>query len=414
MGLRAFGSQLLCEQVAGRALRRMSYELQGYDKNGQPTQDARRVVEEKFAPEYAQIIGIPFRLFKAGKTAPPPTPPKYTEIKALPERDKLEIRFPVVTRYTVIEESEGPLVFDFSLVNDLYPLGPNLPTQTKMGAGVTTTTHTLTLDDLREMRPQQVHFELTKWLLDRYYAKADGRPAGRFFEFLGIVRAWYEQCLSLKGDAFPQLVLFEDQDKLTNHIRRGIRPADPDQPARRVSVELDRNREGSTRYVYGRTTRDPELLFTTTHSHVNYVVPDTALWEQQAAKVLEDMHSEGTVCYAKNAFLDFGIPYISEGYLPRTYVPDFLVKARPAHWPPNAEPPTLILEISGFAQDKGDKKDYTENYWLPAVNALDPALGFGQWAFMECTDPGALKTQLRDYLKNLPVPAAVTAATLSA
>src|SRR3712207_2708392 len=68
MGIRAFGSQLLCEQVAGRALRRMNYLLQGYDKEGNPTDDKRKIVVEKFPPEYAHIIGVPFKVFKGGKT----------------------------------------------------------------------------------------------------------------------------------------------------------------------------------------------------------------------------------------------------------------------------------------------------------------------------------------------------------
>lgn len=400
MGLRAFGSQLLCEQVAGRALRRMSYDLQSYDKNGLPTRDGRRMVIEKFAPEYAQIIGIPFRLFKGGKTPPPPLPSQYTVIEALDERAALEITFPVVTGYRVIEETEGPLVFDASKVPAPCVIGPNLPTKTTMGAGVTADTQYLSLDELREARPQRIHFALASIALRRYFAKDVDPPKGRFFEFVRIARQWYDECLEVKGDAFKQMVIYEDPDKLAAHIKTGIRPADPDRPARRVTVELDRTREGSTRYVQGRTTREPEKLFATERSHVNYVVPDTDLWEQQAAKVLEDMHAEGVVSYVKNAFLDFRIPYLRDGYDPRHYLPDFIVRVRPAG-AADAEPVNLILEISGFNQDKAEKKDYTANYWVPAVNALDPGLGFGQWRFLECTDPGALKQQLRTFIKSL-------------
>jgi type III restriction enzyme len=89
MGLRAFGSQLLCEQVAGRALRRKSYFLQGYDKEGNPTDDKRKVVIEKFPPEYAHIIGVPFKMFKGGKTEAPPQPVDLTHIAAIPARQKI-------------------------------------------------------------------------------------------------------------------------------------------------------------------------------------------------------------------------------------------------------------------------------------------------------------------------------------
>ena len=94
MGLRAFGSQLLCEQVAGRALRRMNYYLQGYDKEGNPTEDKRKIAIYKFPPEYAHIIGVPFKMFKGGSPPPPPPPVELIHITALPERqEKMEIVF---------------------------------------------------------------------------------------------------------------------------------------------------------------------------------------------------------------------------------------------------------------------------------------------------------------------------------
>lgn len=102
MGLRAFGSQLLCEQVAGRALRRMSYLLQGYDKEGTATDDVRKIIVEKFPPEYAHIIGIPFKMFKGGTTTEPPRPINLEHITALAEREaKFEITFPNIVGYRV-------------------------------------------------------------------------------------------------------------------------------------------------------------------------------------------------------------------------------------------------------------------------------------------------------------------------
>jgi type III restriction enzyme len=90
----------LCEQVAGRALRRESYFLQGYDKDGNPTDDKRKVVIEKFPPEYAHIIGVPFKMFKGGKTEAPPQPVDLTHIAAIPARQKdMEITFPNIVGY---------------------------------------------------------------------------------------------------------------------------------------------------------------------------------------------------------------------------------------------------------------------------------------------------------------------------
>ena len=104
-GIRAFGSQLLCEQVVGRALRRQSYDLIPYDKLGREIdrKDLYKYKEEnityKFPPEYARIIGVPFNTFKGGDTVvTKPQKPKAI-IRALPERKEMEIRFPVITGY---------------------------------------------------------------------------------------------------------------------------------------------------------------------------------------------------------------------------------------------------------------------------------------------------------------------------
>ena len=80
LGVRAFGTQLLCEQVIGRALRRQSYDLNE---------------EGKFTVEYADVLGVPFD-FTAKPVVAPPQPPRETiHVKAMsPERDHLEIRFP--------------------------------------------------------------------------------------------------------------------------------------------------------------------------------------------------------------------------------------------------------------------------------------------------------------------------------
>lgn len=408
VGLRAFGSQLLCEQVAGRALRRRSYDLQGYDKAGNPTKDPRRVQIEKLVPEYAQIIGIPFRLYRAGKSAPPPEPPAFTDIRALADRSQFEIRFPNVTAYRVLDDAQGALTFEPTKVPDKYIIGAGSPTRTSMGTGLGTDSQELTLDELATTRAQHVHFWLAQAVINRYYPSQDGRPsrpANRFMDFVAIARQWYDTMLTTKGDSFKQMVMLEDPDRVANHIKRGIVPLSADAPERRVTVELDKITPiGSTAAVYGRTSRDIDTLFKTTNSHVNYVVPDTTAWEQKAAKALEELVADGCMHYVKNSFLDFRIPYLYDGYDPRHYLPDFLVRVRPPHWPASAEPATVMLEITGFSQDKNDKRDYVQQYWVPAVNALDPALGFGQWAFLECTDPGDVKPHMRNLLASLPAP----------
>src|SRR5207247_8040794 len=87
LGVRAFGTQLLCEQVIGRALRRQSYDLNE---------------EGLFTVEYADVLGIPFDFTAKPVVAPPQPPREPIQVKAVrPDRDALEIRFPRVAGYRV-------------------------------------------------------------------------------------------------------------------------------------------------------------------------------------------------------------------------------------------------------------------------------------------------------------------------
>ncbi len=172
-GIRKFGSQLLCEQVAGRALRRQSYYLQGYDKNSEPTTDKRRIATWKFPPEYAHIIGVPFKLFKGGKTVPAPPKPT-TRIYAMAERTKeYEITFPNVEGYR-LEYAEGPLVADFSGVEDYEIDGAKLPTRTVMATAISGEEIKLSVESVLATREQQIIFRITKDLLRDHFSDDNG------------------------------------------------------------------------------------------------------------------------------------------------------------------------------------------------------------------------------------------------
>jgi type III restriction enzyme len=88
MGVRAFGTQLLCEQVVGRGLRRVSYEV---DPN-----------TGFFPVEYADVLGVPFSFAQQGATTAPKPPPRVTRVRAMDDRGEREIRFPNVEGYRVV------------------------------------------------------------------------------------------------------------------------------------------------------------------------------------------------------------------------------------------------------------------------------------------------------------------------
>ncbi|GAB3309466.1 DEAD/DEAH box helicase family protein [Hymenobacter humi] len=395
MGLRAFGSQLLCEQVAGRALRRQSYNLVGYDKEGQPTKDKRRIVEYKFPPEYAHIIGVPFKLFRKGAITPPEPPKPLTQVRALPERQaELEIRFPMVQGYR-LETGGDVLNTDFSNVTPFVVEGDRLPTRTRMSSAFTETQQELNLDSVRSVRLQQLEYYYTRLLLAGYLADSEGKPRTYWF---GPVREavgeWLRTRVTCRGGAFPGMLLFYDDVAVLEHISRGIRvdPRSTDQI--RPVFSRYNDAVGSTAGVRGATSRD---VYPTTKSHVNYVVMDSD-WEGIAAKELEGLEAMTEVeAYVKNDFMGFSIPYVSKGKQ-RLYFPDFIVRCRF----PNGQRVNIVLEISGSAEAKNDKRWYVQERWLPAVNSVAAQLGLDPWHFAEvANDIRGIRQQLRATLDEL-------------
>lgn len=394
MGLRAFGSQLLCEQVAGRALRRMNYFLQGYDKDGNPTNDKRKVVIEKFPPEYAHIIGVPFKLFKGGESGPPPEPVDMKHITALPERqDKMEIEFPNVTGYR-LENLDGNIKYDFTGIENYEIDGSKFPTETIMASPISPTEEKLEVKSVLEKRESELIYLLTKELIKHHFSDEEGNPGFQKFNKLkSIVEEWYRTkviLLNISDQRYKKLLFFEDPKKMVDHIARGINP-------HINTIEHIRpvfnfyNNFSSTKYVNGNTVKD---VFDTKKSHVNYVVMDSD-WEGICAKTLEELDSVD--CYVKNQFLGFTIPYVKDGK-DRLYYTDFIARVKSK----DGSIKNLMIEISGMSKDKAEKKWFVENRWLPAVNALKDKYEYPEWHFIEvANDIRNIKNQLIEKIGSL-------------
>ena len=402
VGIRAFGSQLLCEQVAGRALRRRSYHLAPYDPETnvllndkavtQRRAAARKAHREpairwKFPPEYAHVIGVPFRQFKAGSTEQPPPPPTV-RVRALPERAAdCEISFPNLDGYR-IDYPEGALSADFSHVPDYEVPANAIPTETILENAFARDRIRLSLDEMLEQREQPILFRITKDLIRDHLSPDPTEPAfHRFADLLPIVSEWYETKVRVlgKGPEWKKLLYYADGKKLVAAVAKGIATGQPGDPAVRAVVNYY-NPFGSTRFVHGLTSRE---TYETRHSHVNVVVLDSG-WEGQAAKILDDFAAAGRIeCWVKNHFLQFRIPYIDAQGEPRDYLPDFIVRTRD----PDGVPHHLIVEVSGARHDKASKVWTVTERWLPAVNALPLEKSFGRWDFIEL----AGQTQVADF-----------------
>jgi type III restriction enzyme len=400
LGLRAFGSQLLCEQVAGRALRRKSYVIQPYSPEGAliDQKDLHRYNQEnvtwKFPPEYAHIIGIPFKLFKGG-AVDHTYPQDFIHIKALPERQsQYEITFPNVVGYRV-EIQEGPLLADFNHRPNFELDFTKYPVKTIISSAVSHVKDVMEVKSHKDLRDAQVIFGLTRSLIKWHYSDQEHNPQFQKFSKLKLIaEKWYSEKLKIVGENDPdlkRLVLYWDDKIVADDINLGIlsqqRGTD-----KIIPVLNYYNQFGSTKYVNGNTTKE---VFETTKSHVNYVVADTDAWEQICSKTLEELQSVQS--YVKNAFLGFTIPYISGGK-EKLYYPDFIARCITK----KGELINLIIEITGMNKDKDNKKWYVEHRWLPAVNDVKDKYKMNAWHFIEiANDIRDIKQQLMNKILSL-------------
>ncbi len=371
LGLRTFGTQLLCEQVVGRALRRQSYELNEHDR---------------FDVEYADVLGIPFD-FTARPVVSPPQPPRETvPVHAVsPEREALEIRFPRVEGYRV-ELPDERLEAQFSADSTLW-LTPDLvgPTETRneglIGEGVD-----LNLVHTRTLRRSTLAFHLTQRLLETKWCDANGEPKLHLFgQLKRITGRWLDEHLICKGGAYPAQLMYRAlADTACERIMQAI--VSGSAGARPVKAILDPyNPAGSTRHVRFATSKQTRWQTRADRCHLNWAVCDSD-WEAEFWRVVE-AHPR-VRAYVKNQGLGFEVPYLSGGE-PRRYIPDFIVQLDDGR---GGEPLNLIVEIKGYrGEDAKDKKAAMDTHWIPGVNHLG---GYGRWAFAEFTNVYQLHTEL--------------------
>ncbi len=389
LGVRAFGTQLLCEQVVGRGLRRMSYAID--DDSGH------------FTPEYAEIYGIPFSFIPASGSKPDAKPPApTTRVRALEDRIDCEITFPIVVgyRWDIPEEN---LAADFDTDSQLALSATHVPTTTEVRGSVGEAEFH-SLDDLMAIRPQAIAFDLAKRLLDRYFRDApdeDGVAVERpwlFPKLLRIAQEWMADpaMLVLKDNAFPQLLAFAElANDAVDRIYFGIVRFDGGDKRLRPMLRAW-DPVGSTRHVDFDTAR-PVWPTDANKCHISHVAADTDSWEQRMAQALEELPE--VVRYAKNQSLGFTIPYSIDGEQ-HAYIPDFIADIDDGHGPDDLL--HVVIEVTG-RKDKAKvaKVTTTRELWVPAVNSRG---AFGRWSFVEVTDPWDAHVTIRGVIDPTTAP----------
>lgn len=361
LGIRAFGTQLLCEQVIGRALRRQSYEL---NEDG------------LFNTEYADVFGIPFD-FTAKPVVAPPQPPRETiQVKAMrPERDALEIQFPRVEGYRV-ELPEEVLKADFNddhiLVLNPDWVGPTITTN----SGLIGKPEQFDVKHLKDERMSTVLLNLTNRLLNTKWQDSDGYPKYHLFGPLKrITKQWLEECLVCEGATYPaQLMYLQLADEACNRITAAV--TSTFEGSRPIKALLDPyNPVGSTSSVKFNTSRTDRYETSSNHCHINWVLYESD-WEAEFCRVAES-HPR-VKSYVKNNGLGFEVPYLFESQT-RKYLPDFIVLVDDGRGPDDLL--HLVVEIKGYRREDAKAKKMTmDTYWVPGVNNLKQ---YGRWAFAE-------------------------------
>lgn len=379
LGVRAFGTQLLCEQVVGRALRRQAYDV---NEAG------------LFPVEYADILGIPFDFTAKPVVAPPQPPRKTVQVKAVrPDRDACEIRFPRVAGYRVeLPDERLSATFDADSTLRLTPdlVGPSVTqNQGIIGEGVD-----LNLVHTGDLRRSTLLFHLTQRLLYTKWRDPDQEPKLHLFgQLKRITRQWLDAHLVCAGGTYPAQLMYQElADLACERITRGI--VSKFLGERPVKAVLDPyNPTGSTLYVHFTTSKATLWETDARRCHVNWVVCDSD-WEAELCRVAE-AHPR-VRAYVKNQGLGFEVPY-RYGSEARKYLPDFIVLVDDGRG--DEDLLHLVVEIKGWrGEDAKEKKATMDTFWVPGVNNLG---GYGRWAFAELGEVFRIEADFAAHVETL-------------
>jgi len=371
MGLRAFSSQLLCEQVVGRGLRRTTYDVD------QKT--------ELFEPEYVNIFGVPFTFLpheNAGNN-PPPNPKPKTAIEVMSEREKCEISWPNVIRIehrlrpqlSIDWKNNHPLKLDRTKIRTSAKVAPVI--EGKPDRSKTEVIDAISLAGKDRIQP--VIFEIARDVYDQVAPSWNTDKSALISQLIHLVeqlmtRSDHIQIVPHSPDSsnedLRKIIITQSKSKVVQYVKDAIDKKDIDQ--RDLVFDHDRPI---------RSTADMSTWYTskpcnpTQRSHINYCIFDST-WEKMAATILDD-RSE-VEAWVKNDHLGFEILYSYRDII-RKYRPDFIVRLTSGDM--------LILEIKGRENEETDAKHKFLQQWIEAVNEYGE---FGQWSFAISREPGQL------------------------
>jgi len=389
LGIRAFSTSLLCEQVVGRGLRRRSYAV---NEKG------------RFEPEYAEVYGVPFQCIPTDGKMPNPAPrAPAVDVFAVDEKAAHEIVFPKLESYR-IELPDAPITWDFDDDSRFEVNNKTIATFTTL-QGALGPEETVIMDRLKDgsVREQEVAFNIARRLARTQFADGEGQQPWLFPKLLEATKEWMRTSLVLKERTQLGYLLFSEVTNIAaEKILRGIVRQEGNRAEVLRPIFRQFNNSGSTSDVHFQTHKPvlmPVEFYTKTH--INYVVIDKAgqdgnTWEEKMAQILQEsplVHS-----FVKNDHLDFTIPYTFEGKS-HQYVPDFIARLAGT----DGEPLDvfLIVEVSGARKSPGPteaKADTARSLWCPSVNNVGD---FGYWGYLQVKDISTFKEEFDEAISVL-------------
>lgn len=357
MGLRAFTSQLLCEQVVGRGLRRTSYEVNN---------------EGLFEAEYVNIFGIPFTFLpheSQDGPPPPPQPPK-TMIQPVKEKERFEIRWPNIIRIDHVYTPQ--LKIDLNKVRTLQINAYETPTLVQIAPTIEGKPDLTKISEIDlqkigdEYRYQKIIFTTARDVYDQMSPDWKGDKSFLLAQLVKIVEQFIKSdIIQINPPLFFQdgvkrrILITLNMSKIVNHIFNSIKCENTQSITPVFDSDKPIKSTGDMRTWYTSKPCEP-----TEKSHINFVVLDST-WESSVAFQLDKRPNVSA--WVKNDHLGFEIPYMFQGIVHK-YRPDYITKL--------SDDSHIIIEVKGqeTQQDKV-KWDYLDE-WIRAVNEYG---GFGKW-----------------------------------
>ncbi len=378
-GYRKFGTQLLCEQVAGRGLRRTSFEQN--DDSG------------KLTPEMVNIFGVPFSFMRASGDPLPFPPPEPYQVFSLPDRRySSNLKFPNLVSYR-FEQPRQQIILDPSKVEEYDIEATIIPSMTEL-MGTIGETH---ISELTEKRRKHVIYNVAAKVA-AYFSNEESRRRSLFSSAITVVEKWIGHpnvhCADLR-----LLLVLPHIEKVPQEIARCC-TLESGKKLRILPEFADMQDREQPRYIDTSdidfiTTKKP--VYSTNRSELN-LAPCDSNSEIKVAQALDSL--TGIEAWARNYHLGWQIPYLdARTGIWRNYVPDFLCKLTKKTQ--DNKPIYLVIEYKGRVdEDSKRKTQATQNWWIPAVSNSDDDCCFGEWRYVFIDHESKIQPLLRNEINS--------------